>query len=127
MNAYDLEHACTGHPLMSKEAWQKVYADAWTRYYTDEHVETILRRAAASGLRLNKLRHLLTVFAGSARIEGVHPLQFGIFRRKVRTQRRAGMPILSRSCSIRGGSPILSGQRCSGRGCCGAIIASWRG
>ena len=95
MNAYDLEHACTGHPLMSKEAWQKVYADAWTRYYTDEHVETILRRAAASGLRLNKLRHLLTVFAGSARIEGVHPLQFGIFRRKVRTQRRAGMPILS--------------------------------
>jgi len=95
MNAYDLEHACTGHPLMSKEAWQKVYADAWTRYYTDEHVETILRRAAASGLGLNKLRHLLTVFAGSARIEGVHPLQFGIFRRKLRTQRRPGMPILS--------------------------------
>ena len=27
------------------------------------------------------------------RIEGVHPLQLGIVRRKVRTQRRYGMPI----------------------------------
>jgi len=28
-------------------------------------------------------------------IEGVHPLQFGYARRKVRTQRRYGMPILN--------------------------------
>jgi hypothetical protein len=50
MNKYDLEHACTAHPLMSKEAWMRTYADAWKRYYTDEHAETILRRAVASGL-----------------------------------------------------------------------------
>ncbi len=42
MNKYDLEHACTAHPLMSKEAWMQTYADAWTRYYTDAHVETII-------------------------------------------------------------------------------------
>ena len=49
MNKYDLEHVCTGHPLMSEEAWKRVYRDAWKRYYTDEHVETVLRRAVASG------------------------------------------------------------------------------
>ena len=50
MNKYDVEHVCTGHPLMSNEAWNKTYRDAWKRYYTDEHVETVLRRAAANGL-----------------------------------------------------------------------------
>jgi radical SAM superfamily enzyme YgiQ (UPF0313 family) len=95
MNKYDLEHACTAHPRMSKEEWDKVYNDAWERYYSDEHVETIFRRAAATGVRLSKVYDLAAIFAGSARIEGVHPLQFGFFRRKVRTQRRHGMPIVN--------------------------------
>lgn len=95
MNNYDLEHVCTGHAIMSKETWEQVYRDAWTRYYTDEHVETILRRAAASGLPVRKIVDALTIFSGSVRIEGVHPLQFGYVRRKVRTQRRYGMPIVN--------------------------------
>ena len=37
----------------------------------------------------------MTIFAGAARIEGVHPLQFGFVRRKVRTQRRHGMPLVN--------------------------------
>ena len=88
MNKYDLEHSCTAHPLMSKEAWMPTYADAWKRYYTDEHVETILRRAVASGLNPSKILDAMMIFSGLSRIEGVHPLQFGIIRRKVRTQRR---------------------------------------
>ncbi|MDQ2954147.1 MAG: radical SAM protein, partial [Pseudomonadota bacterium] len=95
MNKYDLEHACTGHPLMSKETWEQVYRDAWTRYYTDEHVETIMRRAATTGLNKTKVIDAVTLFSGSARIEGVHPLQFGFVRRKIRTQRRYGMPIVN--------------------------------
>jgi hypothetical protein len=90
MNKYDLEHACTAHPRMSKEEWEQVYNDAWARYYSDEHVETIFRRAAATGIRPSKVVDLATIFAGAARIERVHPLQFGFFRRKVRTQRRQG-------------------------------------
>ena len=43
----------------------------------------------------HRIRDLLTVFSGSTRIEGVHPLQFGYFRRKVRTQRRHGTPIVN--------------------------------
>ena len=95
MNKYDLEHACTAHPKMSKEEWMGTYADAWARYYTDEHVETIMRRAVASGLNPAKILDAMTIFSGSARIERVHPLQFGLVRRKIRTQRRDGMPIVN--------------------------------
>ena len=83
MNKYDLEHVCTAHPLMSAETWSEVYRDAWARYYTDAHVETVLRRAVASGLRPRKIADVMTAFSGAARIEGVHPLQCGIVRRKV--------------------------------------------
>ena len=95
MNNYDLEHACTGHPLMSKETWERVYDDAWARYYSDEHVETIMRRAVVSGISKSKIFDGVTMFSGAPRIEGVHPLQFGYVRRKVRTARRHGMPIVN--------------------------------
>jgi hypothetical protein len=95
MNKYDLEHVCTAHPIMSNEAWMQVYRDAWSRYYTDAHVETILRRAVASGLNPKKIVDALTVFSGATWIEGVHPLQFGFVRRKVRTQRRHGLRLES--------------------------------
>jgi radical SAM superfamily enzyme YgiQ (UPF0313 family) len=95
MNKYDLEHPCTAHPIMSKEEWTWVYHDTWKRYYTDEHVETVLRRGAASGLNPRKIVDAVTIFSGATWIEGVHPLQFGFVRRKVRTQRRHGMPIES--------------------------------
>ncbi|HZC58090.1 MAG TPA: radical SAM protein [Xanthobacteraceae bacterium] len=94
MNKYDLEHACTAHPLMSKATWTQVYADAWKRYYTDEHVETIIRRAVVSGISRRKVLDSLMIFSGAARIEGVHPLQFGFLRRKLRKQRRTGMKVL---------------------------------
>ncbi len=95
MNKYDVEHVCTGHPLMSGEQWNKTYRDAWKQYYTDEHVETVLKRAAATGLRMNKIADVMTAFSSAARIEGVHPLQCGIVRRKIRTSRRHGMPIVN--------------------------------
>ncbi|MGP0091780.1 MAG: B12-binding domain-containing radical SAM protein [Xanthobacteraceae bacterium] len=95
MNKYDLEHACAGHALMSKETWMKAYADAWTRYYSDDHVATVMRRAIVSGINRTKVLDSLIMFSSSARIEGVHPLQFGYLRRKIRTQRRHGMPIVN--------------------------------
>ena len=96
MNNYDLEHVCTAHPRMSKETWQQVYCDAWARYYTDEHVETVMRRGDSERTdRYRRSLTVLTIFSGSARIEDVHPLQFGFVRRKVRTQRRHGMPIVN--------------------------------
>jgi hypothetical protein len=37
----------------------------------------------------------MTVFSGASRIERVHPLQFGYVRRKIRTQRRHGLPVVN--------------------------------
>ena len=95
MNNYDLEHICTGHPRMSKETFMQVYRDAWARYYSDAHVATILRRSVATGLNPIRTAGALTLFSGATRIEGVHPLQIGVLRRKLRTQRRPGMPVVN--------------------------------
>jgi radical SAM superfamily enzyme YgiQ (UPF0313 family) len=95
MNNYDLEHVCADHPNMSAEAWRGVYRDAWARYYSDAHVETVLRRAVASGISPKKIVDAMTVFSGASRIERVHPLQFGYVRRKVRTQRRSGTKVVN--------------------------------
>ncbi|MCZ7656554.1 MAG: radical SAM protein [Xanthobacteraceae bacterium] len=95
LNKYDLEHACTAHSRMSQAAWEQVYRDAWARYYSDAHVETIMRRAVATGLNRAKMLDALIAFSGATGIEGVHPLQFGLFRRKVRTQRRHGLPVVN--------------------------------
>ena len=51
LNKYDLEHACTDHPRMSRQTWTEVYQDAFARYYTDEHVEKIMRRRWRAGCR----------------------------------------------------------------------------
>ena len=95
MNNYDLEHVCANHAIMSADTWRGVYRDAWKRYYSDAHVETVLRRAVASGISPRKITDAMTVFSGSSRIERVHPLQFGYVRRKIRTQRRHGLPVLN--------------------------------
>ena len=95
MNKYDLEHACTAHALMPQAVWERVYADAWRLYYTDEHVATVMHRAVLAGINRTKLLDSLVMFSGAVPIEGVHPLQFGFVRRKVRTQRRYGLPIVN--------------------------------
>ena len=50
LNAYDLETVTVDHPRMSREEWQRAYMDAWNWYYTDEHVERLMRRNAAYGI-----------------------------------------------------------------------------
>jgi len=93
MNKYDLEHITTNHPTMSKEEWQQMYRMAWKQYYTFDHIETIMRRAAAKGKSVVKIMFFLLCFYGSISIEGVHPLEGGTFRWKARRSRRPGMPL----------------------------------
>ena len=93
LNRYDLEHYTTAHARMSQAEWEQIYREAWKLYYTDAHVETIMRRAVVSGINRTKILDSLTIFSGASRIEGVHPLQFGFLRRKLRTQRRHGMAV----------------------------------
>lgn len=93
LNKYDLNHYTTAHPTMSKAEFEKVYSDAWSRYYTMDHVETIMRRAAASGIATSNILLLAVWFMGALKIEKVHPLEVGWLRRKNRLQRRSGLPI----------------------------------
>jgi hypothetical protein len=92
MNRYDVEHVTTAHPRMSAAQWRAVYDRAWHLYYSPEHVETLLRRAKASGIALGRIVWSICCYYGSYRFERVHPLQCGILRRKVRTTRRPGLP-----------------------------------
>ena len=56
LNKYDVEHVVTDHPKMSRAEWQAIYNEAWSLYYSPQHIETLLRRAAASGIRMMGLR-----------------------------------------------------------------------
>lgn len=92
MNKYDLEHVTTGHPLMSKEEWQAIYDKAWHVYYSWDHIETLFKRAVATDIKPYRLGSMIFQFYASYLFEKLHPLQTGVFRRKVRTQRRSGLP-----------------------------------
>ena len=92
MNRYDVEHVTTAHPRMSAREWRAVYDRAWHLYYSPKHVETLLRRAKASGIALGRIVWSICCYYGSYRFEKVHPLQCGILRRKVRRTRRPGLP-----------------------------------
>ena len=95
MNKYDVEHVVTAHPKMTEAEWKEAYQTAWGIYYTDEHFETIIRRAYACGINLRSLMPVLFWFSSAVPVEGVHPLQWGIFRIKYRHDRRAGLPLES--------------------------------
>jgi hypothetical protein len=92
LNRYDVEHACTAHPKMTKSEWGAIYREAWSLYYTPAHITTILRRAAATGIPMNSLIKALVPFATTVHLENVHPLQGGLLRLKRRSERRPGLP-----------------------------------
>ena len=92
MNKYDLEHVTTGHSVMTASEWQQVYRQAWDLYYSAEHIETIFRRAKASGIKPVRLLNHILQFYFTFIQENVHPLQGGYFRRKIRRHRRSTLP-----------------------------------
>ena len=78
---------------MSRAEWKRAYTMAWQRYYTIEHVETILRRVAQTRANASNALFLITWFMGSIKIEHIHPLESGLLRLKFRRDRRPGFPI----------------------------------
>jgi radical SAM superfamily enzyme YgiQ (UPF0313 family) len=91
LNKGDTEHVVVDHPRMTKAEWQGIYEEAWRLYYSDEHVERLIRRAYACGIKPVGMVQQILSYWGMQRFEGIHPLQGGMFRRKVRTSRRPGM------------------------------------
>ena len=94
LNKYDLNHRVTHHPKMSDAEWEAAYREAWHSYYTPQHMETVIRRAAAlPGGRPRAKMRLMLWFYLMYKIERLHPLEGGLFRLKYRKDRRVGMPI----------------------------------
>lgn len=92
LNKYDLNHVCTAHSKMSKEEWEHAYLTAWKTYYTLEHIETILRRLVAKKGPAANAIILMMWFMSAIHLEGVHPLESGVFRLKSRRDRRPSLP-----------------------------------
>ena len=93
LNKYDVVHVTTRHATMSDEELAGIYHKAWDLYYSPEHVETVLRRAKVWGYDPRNMMMKLLMFHAVPRLEGVHPLEGGLFRRKFRRDRRPGMPL----------------------------------
>ncbi|MBN1611771.1 MAG: radical SAM protein [Polyangiaceae bacterium] len=93
LNKFDANHQVTRHPLMSDAEWAAVYREAWTTFYSFQHMDTILRRMVA--LRSNKKLttvHRMTWFRDYLRLADVHGFDGGLFRLKFRRDRRPGLP-----------------------------------
>lgn len=95
LNRYDVNHVTMPHPLMSRDEWEAACAQVWTTYYSDEHVETVLKRCAATGTSPGKTMMYLVWFRGSTLIEKAHPVENGFFRLKFRRDRRPTLPLES--------------------------------
>ena len=93
MNRYDSTHVTMKHPQMSNQELLDAYHQAWDAYYSLEHVERVIRRSRSWGFSPNKVKWMMLSFYCAAKIESVHPMDSGVFRRKFRRDRRTGMPI----------------------------------
>jgi radical SAM superfamily enzyme YgiQ (UPF0313 family) len=92
-NNFDSFRVVTPHPRMSDEEWMRAYRDAWTSFYSFEH----MRRAL---LRQNPHTYwgMLKCFLWyrASMVEGTHPMVTGFVRLKDRRSRRPGLPLESR-------------------------------
>jgi radical SAM superfamily enzyme YgiQ (UPF0313 family) len=91
LNKYDLEHAVTDHPTMTRAELDQIYQEAWSLYYTPEHIETLLRRAMVTNIPLLSFIKVLVQFTTMMQVEKVHPLQSGLIRLKHIAERRPGL------------------------------------
>src|SRR6516164_9015442 len=93
LNKYDLDHVCVAHSTMSKTEWERAYKLAWDTYYSWDHIETVMRRAAAMDNSVGKIKTYALYFKGYHPIEQVHPLEGGGLRMKSRRERRPDLPV----------------------------------
>jgi hypothetical protein len=81
---------------MSNDELHAIYRKAWDLYYSPAHVERVLRRAGHWGYDTRNMMMKLLTFQAVPKLEGLHPLEGGLFRRKRRGERRPGLPLEGR-------------------------------
>jgi len=95
LNKYDVEHAVTDHPMMTRSELEAIYQEAWALYYTPKHIETLLKRAVVTKIKLASLAKLVVQFRAMVMIEKMHPLQSGVLRMRRISERRPELPPVS--------------------------------
>lgn len=91
LNKYDLTNVVIRHPTMSTEELTNVFKEAQARFFTDEHMETVMRRTAAlGGDRRITLATRFKFYGVMMMIHGLYSLDAGLFRVKYRLSRRPG-------------------------------------
>jgi hypothetical protein len=93
LNNYDLNHITTDHPVMSRDEWHGAFRDAWRSFYSVEHIKTLMRRGRTNRVSTGNIMGSSIAVYVYACIEGVQPLESGFIRRRVRRERRPGLPI----------------------------------
>jgi hypothetical protein len=89
-NNFDSFRATTPHPLMSAEEWTAAYRDAWTAFYSFDHMrQALLRQNPHTYWGMFKC----FLWYRAAMVEGAHPMVTGFFRLKDRLSRRPGFAI----------------------------------
>lgn len=90
-NKYDLAHRVIHHSKMSDEELDSVYIEAWDRYYTFDHMVTILKRMFALGSDKKLLTvERLIAFGVITRLYNIRSYDMGLVRRHSRLSRRKG-------------------------------------
>jgi radical SAM superfamily enzyme YgiQ (UPF0313 family) len=92
-NRFDSFRVVMPHPVMSDEEWMAAYRDAWTNFYSFDHMKrALLRQNPHTYWGMFKC----FLWYRTSMVEGTHPMVTGFFRLKDRLSRRPGMPIESR-------------------------------
>ncbi len=92
-NNFDSFRATMPHPLMSAEEWTAAYRDAWTTFYSYDHMRrALLRQNPHTYWGMFKC----FVWYRASMVEGSHPMVTGFFRLKDRRSRRPGRPLEGR-------------------------------
>ena len=93
MNKYDTTQPVMAHPRMTADVLEQAYLDAWRRFYTFEHMETIFRRmfALGSNKKLTTANRLFW-FSYFYPYLGIHPIDGGIHPVRKRIDRRPTLP-----------------------------------
>ena len=97
-NNFDSFRATMPHPLMSAEEWTAAYRDAWTSFYSFDHMKrALLRQNPHTYWGLFKC----FLWYRTSMVEGAHPMVTGFYRLKDRRSRRPGFPMEGRAAFLR--------------------------
>jgi radical SAM superfamily enzyme YgiQ (UPF0313 family) len=92
-NNFDSFRATMPHPRMSPEEWTAAYRDAWTAFYSFDHMRrALLRQNPHTYWGMFKC----FLWYRASMVEGSHPMVTGFYRLKDRRSRRPGWPLEGR-------------------------------